>query len=155
MHLMVTNPIFHIRDLSNCSIHNVTVHWEAVEENWPEVISEIKKSYKSAGLSIKPETNLNEVPLALLEKLDLLLIMSVEPGFYGQKFIEGSIAKVREAHELKKSHKFKFDIQVDGGVSKDNLSTLRTSGANNFVAGNSVFKHEKPQYKKAIDELRQ
>jgi ribulose-phosphate 3-epimerase len=154
MHLMVNNPIFHLDACKNFGIHHVTLHWEAVIHNWREVFDLAKKHYKSVGISIKPKTEISELPLDLLRVIDMVLIMSVEPGFYGQKFIETSIDKVKSMTDVKTRNKLNFNIQVDGGVSINNIQKLVLAGANNFVAGNSVFKDGYLKYQYFVNELR-
>ncbi len=153
MHLMVENPLFHIETLKENSIHNVTVHWETVLHNWQEVFSISKNKFPNFAISIKPKTDFDELPIELLKKIDMLLVMSVEPGFYGQKFISSSVEKIASIHEFKKKNNLNFSIQVDGGVSILNIESLKTAGATNFVAGSAVFKDGPNNYKANILKL--
>ncbi|NBW73582.1 MAG: ribulose-phosphate 3-epimerase, partial [Microbacteriaceae bacterium] len=99
----------------------------------------IKSNGARAGIAIKPKTDLSLVA-PILEEFDQLLIMSVEPGFGGQSFIEGSIEKVREATELLKGLSADIWLQIDGGIDETNIANVAQAGVNTFVAGSAVFK---------------
>ena len=138
IHLMVNNPEFYIDTLKNENIHNITWHFENKVDHHL-LIDRAATNFSSVGLSIKPKTTIQEIPLDLLKKINLVLVMSVEPGFGGQKFMPEAINKVKKLSELKKAHKLKFTIQVDGGVNQENATSLIQGGANNLVAGSFVF----------------
>jgi ribulose-phosphate 3-epimerase len=152
-HLMVTNPEFYIDYFADLGIANLTFHWEA-EKNALTLIKKIKTKYKSAGISIKPETNLSQVDQKILKEIDLLLIMSVSPGFGGQKFIPNAVQKIQEACELRKKLGAHFTIQVDGGINQDNAQMLFQAGADNLVAGSAIFSGNPQDYQKNVDKLR-
>ena len=153
-HLMVNNPRFYIETFKNLGIHNLTWHVEASSSETLELINLAKESYKSVGLSIKPKTPLESITPEALEKLDLLLIMSVEPGFGGQKFIEETYSRIEHIDNLRKENNYTYKIQVDGGVKDINASNLIKSGADNLVAGSYVFKNEKSEYINSVNSLR-
>lgn len=139
VHLMVNNPDFYIASLKNFGIHNITWHLENIV-NHEDLILNAKKYYRSVGLSIKPQTKPTELPIELLKMIDLVLVMSVEPGFGGQKFMNEAIDKVIYLNKLKKSKNLDFVIQVDGGIDDTNAKMLTDAGATNLVAGSFIFK---------------
>jgi len=150
VHLMVTNPGFYIEELKDSNIHNFTFHYEALE-NDKEIISLIKTAknhFKSVGISIKPKTSASVLNKEILDLVDLVLIMSVEPGFGGQSFIEDSILKIKQFSKYKKI------IQVDGGINQNNIKNVINAGANNVVAGSYIFKSGPSEYKNKIQSLR-
>ena len=139
VHLMVTNPDFYIDNWSKYNIHNMSFHWEAYHHH-DRLIHKIKDHYPSAGIALNPSTNINIVPTYLFQHLDLLLLMSVNPGFYGQSFIEGVKEKVALASSLIDGYGFKTSIQVDGGVSDTNILDLKNRGVRNAVVGAAFFR---------------
>ena len=138
VHLMITKPERYINEFAESGADIITFHVEATE-NPGEVIDMIHKKGLKAGISVKPNTPLEEIE-PFLEKIDMLLIMSVEPGFGGQAYIESSTEKIRKAKEMIKAHGLNTDIQVDGGINLQNLPEVLEAGANIIVAGSSVFK---------------
>ena len=154
VHLMVENPSLHIKDLSKTNIENVTFHHE-IKEDPLLLIPEIKKYFSKVGISIKPKTMVSEIDLEVLSSIDLLLVMSVEPGFGGQSFIPNSLNKIKELISLKEQHNLNFQIQVDGGINADTYKECLQAGADNLVAGSFIFKHNKSKYKDLINSLRQ
>lgn len=152
-HLMVNNPEDYIDELSDIGIDNFTFHWEAVTHH-DSVINQIKKIYQSVGISLNPGTPVESIPSHLLEKIDLILIMSVNPGFGGQSFIDYSFDKVKYFANLKNKLGINLEIQVDGGVTDKNAKELRAAGATNLVAGSYIFGAEKNEYKNRVESLR-
>jgi len=138
-HFMVNNPEFYIDTIKEDSIHNFTFHVEAVD-NPTETIKKIKTKFKSAGISIKPNTPVSSLGLDALKEVDLVLVMSVEPGFGGQSFIPSSIDKVKELKEIKEKHQLSFQIQIDGGINDKSVQSVKDAGAENLVAGSFVFR---------------
>jgi ribulose-phosphate 3-epimerase len=138
VHLMVGNPSFYIKTLKDENIHNITWHIENTE-NHLQLISLAKKNFKSVGISLKPSTPVSTIPLEILREIDLVLVMSVEPGFGGQSFIKKSIDKIKELNTLKLNNNLKFIIQVDGGINDSNSKNVIDAGAQNIVAGSFVF----------------
>ena len=138
VHLMITEPERYINEFVESGADIITFHVEATKE--PEkVIDMIHEKGLKAGISVKPKTPLEAIE-PYLEKIDMLLIMSVEPGFGGQAYIEGSTEKIKAAREMVKAHGLLTDIQVDGGINLQNLPEVLEAGANIIVAGSSVFK---------------
>lgn len=153
-HLMVSNPEFHIELMKDYGLHNITFHYEAEMDGCIELINKAKASYPSVGISIKPKTKARDVSLDIYKAVDLVLVMSVEPGFGGQSFIEETYEKIAELKQIQKEINHTFMIQVDGGVKDVNAHKLIESGANNLVAGSYVFNTESSQYKARIESLR-
>ncbi len=152
-HCMVTNPWFHMEAYSKMGVHNFTFHLEACE-NPLELIQEAKKHYKSVGISIKPKTLVSEIPEEVIKAIDLLLVMSVEPGFGGQSFMEGTYEKLDQIQKIKNEHDLNFEVQVDGGVGEANCKKLADHGATNLVAGSFVFKKGPENYLNQINILK-
>lgn len=153
-HFMVTNPEFYSETLKNSGIHNFTFHFEACL-NALTFIKELKKHYPSVGISIKPGTPTHKLSNDILNAVDLVLVMSVEPGFGGQSFMPSAYDKIRELKVRREGLKGHFQIQVDGGVSDKNAKQLIEAGADNLVAGSYIFKNSKEKYRIAIDSLRE
>ena len=152
-HLMVTNPEDYLGPFSNIGVHNFTFHWEAVTHH-DRLIAEAKKVFPSVGLSLNPSTAVELIPLYILKKIDLILIMTVNPGFGGQSFIEGCIEKITYLQEIKKAHQLNFTIQVDGGVTDKNAKELIKAGATNLVAGSFIFSEPNNNYLVRVEALR-
>lgn len=142
VHLMVVDPDRYISQYKELGADILTVHYEACT-HLHRTIQHIKELGMKAGVSLNPHS-----PISLLEEilpdLDLVLIMSVNPGFGGQSFISGSLEKIRKLDDLKKKHWLSFDIEVDGGVTLENARSLVDSGVTVLVAGNTVFASDKP-----------
>lgn len=148
VHLMISKPYDYIKDFADAGADMITFHLEA-ESPVEETISLIKSFGKKAGISIKPNTPAKEV-FKYLPHIDMVLVMSVEPGFGGQSFIEGSIDKIREIRKEAARLGLDTDIQVDGGIDDKTVRLVSEAGANVFVAGSYIFKDD---YKKAIGLL--
>lgn len=137
VHLMVENPSRYIDEFINVGSDIITIHYEA-EKHIDRAVDYIKSKGKKAGISLNPGTP-TIVLKDLIGKLDLVLIMSVNPGFGGQKFISYAVDKVREIKEMSKGVNDNLLIEVDGGVDKTNAKALIEAGANVLVAGSAVF----------------
>lgn len=136
-HLMIDNPQRYIKDFANSGSDIITFHYEAVEKNEiMNVIKEIKSYGKKAGLSIKPKTSPDDI-LEFLPYLDLVLIMTVEPGFGGQKFIEECAKKIKT---IKQNSKNDIIVQVDGGINSETAKICKEYGATSLVAGSYIYK---------------
>jgi ribulose-phosphate 3-epimerase len=153
-HFMVTNPEFHGETLKNSGLHNFTFHLEATKDSLG-LIKELKKHYPSVGISIKPNTPVSALTDDILKAIDLILVMSVEPGFGGQSFMPSAFDKIKELKSKREKLKAHYQIQVDGGVTDKNAKDLILAGADNLVAGSYVFKTEKENYKKRVESLRE
>jgi ribulose-phosphate 3-epimerase len=148
-HLMVNDPVKMIPWFVNAGADVITLHLEALDQ--PEVaIASIRKSGKKAGLSIKPSTPV-EALSPFLASLDLVLVMSVEPGFGGQGFMPESLAKVKWLAEQKRAKGASWTLQIDGGINPTTAMAARAAGAENFVAGSAIF--SAPDRKKAWKDL--
>jgi ribulose-phosphate 3-epimerase len=152
-HFMVTDPDFFADNFKDVGIHNFTFHWEAVTHH-DRLISKLKSMYPSVGISLNPSTPVNVVPKYLLGKIDLVLLMSVNPGFGGQKFIPEIVDKVIELDQIRHQNGFKFQIQVDGGINDQNAGYLIQAGANNLVAGSYVFSAPNKDYLSRVNKIR-
>jgi ribulose-phosphate 3-epimerase len=150
-HFMVNNPGDYIEQFKDLGIANFTFHWEAVTHH-DNFISQVKQYYTSVGISLNPGTSVEVIPDYILEKIDLVLVMSVNPGFGGQAFIEESISRVEYFDKKRKDNKLSYKIQVDGGVNDQNSSRLIKAGADNLVAGSFIFKNS--NYQDAVASLR-
>lgn len=153
-HLMVSNPRFHLELLKDMNIFNITFHYEATSDSneLVELITKAKEHYPSVGISTRPATALNDIPSEVWPMIDLFLLMSVEPGFGGQSFLEETWQKLEWLRPLAQKHH--FSIQVDGGVNGDNAAKLFECGADNLVAGSFIFKHGRSQISNQIEMLR-
>lgn len=142
VHLMIVQPERYIDDFKKCGADILTVHAEA-SIHLHRTLDAIKKSGMKAGVAINPHT-----PISSLEEIfpymDLLCIMSVNPGFGGQKFIESTYAKIKKAREMANALNPSLLIEIDGGVTLDNYKQLVDAGANVLVAGNTVFASTQP-----------
>lgn len=150
-HLMVQEPIRYIEAFKEAGADIVTIHLEACE-NVEETIAKIRECGMKVGLSICPETSEKEVEY-LLSKIDMLLVMSVHPGFGGQKFIPESLDKIRAIRKMIEEQELNVDIQVDGGIYLTNVREVLDAGANIIVAGSAVFKGEPAQNTKEFMEI--
>lgn len=155
-HFMVTNPEFYIDTFKNFKIHNFTFHYELYTQNKDELIRLIKKAktlYPSVGLSIKPNTDVTVLTDEILKELDLVLIMSVEPGFGGQKFMPNSLKKVEHLNIKRQQHSLNFSIQIDGGINEETAKEAMKAGVDNLVAGSAIFKHSMENTAAAIKNM--
>ncbi|MBR3996369.1 MAG: ribulose-phosphate 3-epimerase [Clostridia bacterium] len=137
VHLMIYNLEKYIPEFCKAGADIITFHLEATD-NPGEIIKLIRSYGKKVGLSVKPGTPFSAVK-EYMDKIDMLLIMTVEPGFGGQKFMEDMLPKIREAKEYIDSHGLVCDIQVDGGINSSNFRLCTEAGANIIVAGSAVF----------------
>ncbi|SDI43780.1 ribulose-phosphate 3-epimerase [Pseudobutyrivibrio sp. 49] len=137
VHLMIMDPERYIKDFVDAGADIITVHAEACK-HLDATIDLIKKSGVMAGVAINPATPLTEI-MHVLEKVDMVLIMTVNPGFGGQSLIPYTIDKVRELSVMARQRKLKIDIEVDGGINDDTIEDVLEAGANIIVAGSAVF----------------
>ena len=137
-HLMITEPIRYVEAFQKAGADSVTVHVEACEDV-KATLNKIRECGMKVGLSINPETDVKEV-VPYLEEVDMILVMSVHPGFGGQKFIPESLDKIRAIRAMLNEKNLETDIQVDGGVYVENVREVLDAGANVIVAGSAVFR---------------
>lgn len=137
VHLMIEEPQRYIDEFAECGADSITFHLEAVQEA-DAVIEQIHRLGCRAGISIKPATPIEAV-LPYLEKIDMILVMTVEPGFGGQKYIEASTQRIKTLRAMVQNAVLNTDIEVDGGITKENIGVVLDAGANVIVAGSAVF----------------
>ena len=152
VHLMISPVHKYIKDFANAGADIITIHPEATP-NLQESIDEIKSFKKKVGISLNPDTKIDIVE-DYLDKVDLILIMSVYPGFGGQKFISDVLEKIKSLKDLKDKKKLNFDIEVDGGINFSNFKSVIDAGANVLVSGTTIFKENNGDVKKNIDFLK-
>ena len=152
VHLMISPVDNFIKDYANAGADIITFHPEATK-NTSKTIELIKKENKKVGISLKPKSSIDLIKDHLGE-IDLVLIMSVEPGFGGQKFMPEVLEKTKQLKEIIKSKGFDVDIEIDGGINFENCSLAKQAGANILVSGSTIFKENKGDLKKNIEILR-
>ena len=152
VHLMISPVDKYIEAYSDAGADIITIHPEATD-NLESSISKIKKLNKKVGVSLNPNTKLDIID-KVLDKIDLVLIMSVFPGFGGQKFIPEVIEKIKSLKKLKEERKLNLDIEVDGGINFENNKIVIQAGANILVSGTTIFKENNGNIKKNIDFLK-
>ena len=149
IHLMCDNPISYVRELVGYDIHNITIHRE-ISNDINEVIEVIKKHNIKVGMSIKPDTDIKEI-MDYLDYLDLILIMSVEPGYGGQSFIMSSLDKVRELRRIINDRNLDIKIEIDGGVKDTNIALIKDVGVDISVVGSYITKSD--NFEECIEKL--
>ena len=152
VHLMISPVHKYIKNYAEAGADIITIHPEATN-NLKESINHIKKLGKKVGVSLNPDTKINKIK-ELLSQINLVLIMSVHPGFGGQKFIPDVLEKVKELKKIKDQKNLNFDIEVDGGINFDNSKLAIEAGANILVSGTTIFKNNNGNIKKNIDTLK-
>ena len=152
VHLMISPVHKYIEDYANAGADVITIHPEATD-NLKNSINHIKKLNKKVGISLNPETKINVVT-NFLNEIDLILIMSVNPGFGGQKFMPEVLDKIKELTKIKNQKNLEFDIEIDGGINFDNHKLAIEAGANILVSGTTIFKNNNGNIKKNIDLLK-
>ena len=152
VHLMISPVDDFIKDYANAGADIITFHPEATKDT-SKTIELIKKENKKVGISLKPKSSIDLIKDHLSE-IDLVLIMSVEPGFGGQKFMPEVLEKTKKLKEIIKSKGFNLDIEIDGGINFENCSLAKKAGANILVSGSTIFKENKGDLKKNIEILR-
>lgn len=140
VHLMIEEPGRYIDEFAEAGADIITVHAEACT-HLDRTIDQIKEKGLLAGVALNPATPISAIE-PILGKVDMVLIMTVNPGFGGQKFIPYTVDKVKELRALLNQKRLKVDIEVDGGISLDNVSAILDAGANIIVAGSAVFQGE-------------
>jgi len=149
VHLMVSEPLKWIDQFSLPNVEFITVHVES--DDYYKAIDQIKKNGKKVGISIKPYTPIDEI-IGLFDQVDLVLVMTVEPGFGGQSFMVDMLEKVKKIKNIRDNNHQQFIIEVDGGVNDKTINLCKKAGVDMVVAGSYVFNKENK--KKAIDSLR-
>lgn len=149
VHLMVQDPIRYIDDFVESGADIITVHEEACQDV-AETLKKIKRAGLKAGLSIKPQTDVNVIK-PYLDLLDMILVMTVNPGFGGQKYIEASTERIKQVRKILEGKA--IDVEVDGGITKENAKIVLDAGANVIVAGSAVFKGDIQKNTKEFMEI--
>ena len=152
VHLMISPVHKYIEAYADAGADIITIHPEATE-NLEESIRKIKKLNKKVGVSLNPETKI-DIILNVLDQIDLVLVMSVNPGFGGQKFMPEVLNKIKELKEIQNMKKLNFDIEIDGGINFDNCKDAIEAGANILVSGTTIFKSNNGDIKKNIELLK-
>jgi ribulose-phosphate 3-epimerase len=152
VHLMIEPVDKYVQSFAEAGADIITFHPEATP-NTEETIKLIKKFNKKVGVSLKPKSNINLVE-KFLDQIDLILIMSVEPGFAGQKFMPDVLPKLKKLKEIITNKNLKIDLEIDGGINFDNCKTAIEAGANVLVSGSTIFKQNNGDLKKNISLLR-
>ena len=153
VHLMISPVDKYIKQFADAGSDIITFHPEATE-NMGKTIDLIKKCKKKVGVSLKPKSKI-ELIKDYLKQIDLVLIMSVEPGFGGQKFMPEVLPKLTELKKIIEKEKLNVDLEIDGGINFENSRIAKEAGANILVSGSTIFKKNNGDLKKNIDLLRQ
>ncbi|MBL8090991.1 MAG: ribulose-phosphate 3-epimerase [Anaerolineales bacterium] len=141
VHLMIENPEAHVKSFAEAGATNITVHVEACRDV-KKVIGQIKSLGCKAGITLKPSTSIKKIE-PFLSMVDLVLVMSVPPGFSGQKFMPKMVERVKYLRKKLDEIHSKAHLEVDGGINLKTLPLMKSAGANAFVTGNAAFKHPK------------
>ena len=152
VHLMISPVHKYIDAYADAGADIITIHPEATEDLKSSILR-IKKLGKKVGISLNPETK-TDVILNFLDQIHLVLIMSVNPGFSGQKFMPEVLEKIKKLKKIKEEKKINFDIEIDGGINFDNYKTAIEAGANILVSGTTIFKSNNGDIKKNIELLK-
>jgi len=152
VHLMISPVHKYIKNFADAGSDIITIHPEATE-NLKESINLIRELNKKVGVSLNPNTEINVIE-SQLNNIDLVLVMSVFPGFGGQKFIPETIKKIKDLKKIKDNNNYSFDIEVDGGINFSNSKDVINAGANILVSGTTIFKENNGNIKKNIETLK-
>ena len=152
VHLMISPVHKYIEAYANAGADIITIHPEATD-NLKESILKIKSLNKKVGVSLNPESKINLIK-NLLDQIDLVLIMSVNPGFGGQRFMPEVLDKIKKLKKIQNEENIDFDIEIDGGINFDNCQLAIEAGANILVSGTTVFKSNNGDIKKNINLLK-
>ena len=152
VHLMISPVHKYIKNFADAGADIITIHPEATE-NLADTIKHIKSFNKKVGLSLNPGTQIDVIK-EFLNEINLVLIMSVHPGFGGQKFIPDVLKKIKDIDQIKKQKNMNFDIEVDGGINFSNSKLVKEAGANILVSGTTIFKDNEGDIKKNIETLK-
>tara|TARA_B100001027_G_C16168575_1_gene285914 strand:- start:34 stop:693 length:660 start_codon:yes stop_codon:yes gene_type:complete len=152
VHLMISPVHKYLQAYADAGADIITIHPEATED-FNSSILKIKELNKKVGVSLNPETKVDVIK-SLLDKIDLVLIMSVNPGFAGQKFMPEVLLKIKELKKIQEEKSLNFDIEIDGGINFDNCRLAVEAGANILVSGTTIFKSNNGDIKKNIELLK-
>ena len=152
VHLMISPVKQYIKNFIDAGADIISFHPEA-DDNPLEIIKNIKACNCKAGIAIHPSIKVSEL-VQFLELVDLIIVMTVLPGFGGQKFMESEVTKIIELKKIKDQKKLNFEIEIDGGINNETALICKNNGANVLVAGSYIFSDNKENYKTRIDSLR-
>jgi len=152
VHLMITPVLQYIKEFIESGADIISFHPEA-DTNHNEIFEIISKSDCKPAIAIHPDVNIKSIE-HLLTKIKLVVVMTVVPGFGGQKFLESELEKIKQLYNYRKNHQLDFEIEVDGGINDGNAKTCVNNGADVLVAGSYIFSKEETEYRKLIDSLR-
>ena len=151
VHLMIEEPIRYLKEFKDVGADIITIHYEACEDV-RATLEGVRELGLKSGLSVKPKTDVNVVR-EFLDICDMILLMSVEPGFGGQKFIDGSLERAAALRQIIEESGRDIDLEIDGGVNLDNVSDILDAGVNVIVAGSAVFKNPAENTRKFMEIL--
>ena len=152
VHLMISTVSLYIDKFINAGSDIISFHPEA-EENPDKIIDKIKKSKCKVGIAVHPNVNVEDI-IEYLPKIDIVIVMTVIPGFGGQKFLNEQVHKIKKLKELKNNVENNFEIEIDGGINKNTYNKCLENGADILVAGSYIFNKSSDEYKKLIDSIR-
>lgn len=152
VHLMISPVHKYIENYAKAGADIITIHPEATK-NLQDSINLIKKFSKKVGVSLNPETEINTL-INEIENIDLILVMSVNPGFGGQKFMPEVLDKIKKLKKIKNEHNYQFKIEVDGGINFSNSKKILEAGADILVSGTTIFKENNGDIKSNIEKLK-
>lgn len=151
IHLMINEPLKYLDDFLKCNPNLITLHYETIKKNKIKNIKEyLNNKNVKLGISIKPNT---DIPYDILNNVDLILVMSVEPGFGGQKFIDSSLEKIKKLAQYREKSNLSYLIEVDGGINQETGNKCVKAGADVLVSGSYIFKAK--DRKEAINKLKE
>ena len=152
VHLMITPVSEHIKDFVDAGANIISFHPEA-DPNPNQIIDFIKKNNCKVGIAIHPDINIENIK-QLLNNIDMVVVMTVKPGFGGQKFLYNQVEKIKELNNIKKLMNIDFEIEIDGGINEQTSKICIENGANILVAGSYIYNAPSSEYKKLIDSIR-
>ena len=153
VHLMISPVEKYISSFIDAGANIISFHPEVTNNKTAEIIKKIKDNNCKAGIAIHPNVRISDV-IKFMDIIDLVVVMTVVPGFGGQKFMHSEVKKIIELKKIKDEKKLEFEIEIDGGINEKTAQICKKSGADVLVAGSYIFSENKNKYKKLIDSLR-
>ena len=153
VHLMISPVEKYISSFIDAGANIISFHPEVTNNKTAEIIKKIKDNNCKAGIAIHPNVRISDV-IKFIDIIDLVVVMTVVPGFGGQKFMHSEVKKIIELKKIKDEKKLEFEIEIDGGINEKTAQICKKSGADVLVAGSYIFSENKNKYKKLIDSLR-
>ena len=153
VHLMISPVEKYISSFIDAGANIISFHPEVANNKTAEIIKKIKDNNCKVGIAIHPNVRISDV-IKFIDIIDLVVVMTVVPGFGGQKFMHSEVKKIIELKKIKDEKKLKFEIEIDGGINEKTAQICKKSGADVLVAGSYIFSENKNKYKKLIDSLR-